>query len=142
MFEAHYEHRFLDDRLGVLVGLHDLNADFYVTEYSGLFLNKSFTIGPELTQIGPSVFPTTAPGIRLRLNGSAGLAVAHARNSDQCRRRHATLERAETTLEASYLITPKPWLSLQPDLQYVIDPSTDSSIDNALILGMRVQVTL
>ena len=72
----------------------------------------------------------------------AGLAVAHARNSDQFRRLHATLERAETTLEASYLITPKPWLSLQPDLQYVIDPSTDSSIDNALILGMRVQVTL
>ena len=27
LFEAHYQHRFLDDRLGVLVGLHDLNSD-------------------------------------------------------------------------------------------------------------------
>lgn len=272
LFEAYYEHRLLDDRLGVLVGLHDINADFYVTEHSGMFLNSSFGIGPDLAQVGPSIFPSTSPGVRIRLNwtpatyllaaiydgvagdpndpygthikfdegdgvfmigeagllGSearyyklgvggwhhtaniddldgrprddnsgiyalgeadlwraedgrgvgvftqlgfadgdrnqlstyvgggvtwtgplpqrpedvAGLAIAHARNGDHFRRLNAGLERAETTFELSYLLTPKPWLTVQPDLQYIVDPGTDSSIDNALILGVRVQVAL
>ena len=272
LFEAYYEHRFLDDRLGVLVGLHDMNADFYVTEHSGLFLNSSFGIGIDVAQVGPSIFPTTSPGVRLRLNWTpntyllaavydgvagdpndpygthvsfdhgdgvfviaeagllggeahyykvgvggwyhtaniddldgrpqdnnsgiytlgemdvwrdedgrgvgiftrlgfangdrnqvstyvgggvtwtgplpqrpsdvAGVAVAHARNGDHFRRLNPSLERGETTLEASYLITPKPWLTVQPDLQYIVDPGTDSAIDNALILGVRVQITL
>ena len=272
LFEAYYEHRFFDDRLGILVGLHDINADFYVTEHSGIFLNSSFGIGVDVAQVGPSIFPTTSPGVRIRLNWTpntyllaavydgvagdpndpygthisfdhgdgvfviaeagvlggeshyyklgvggwhhtaniddldgrpqddnsgvyaigeadiwrnedgrgmgvftqlgfadgdnnqiatyvgggvtwtgpfpqrpqdvAGLAVAHARNGDHFRRLNVGLERAETTLEASYLVTPKPWLTVQPDVQYIIDPGTDSSIDNALILGVRVQVTL
>jgi porin len=272
LFEAYYEQRFLDDRLGVLVGLHDLNADFYVTEHSGMFLNSSFGIGPEVAQVGPSIFPTTSPGVRVRLNWTpntyflaavfdgvagnpndpygthisfnygdgvfaiaeagllgdkanyyklgvggwhhtanivdlngrprddnsgiyalgetdlwraedgrgvgvftqlgfadgdrnqlatyvgagltwtgpcpqrptdvAGLAIAHARNGDHFKRLNPTVERAETTLEASYLVTPTPWLTLQPDLQYIINPGTDSHLDNALILGVRVQVAL
>lgn len=272
LFEAFYEHRFFDDRLGILVGLHDINADFYVTEHSGMFLNSSFGIGPDVAQVGPSIFPTTSPGVRIRLNWTpntylmaavydgvagdpndpygthisfdhgdgvfviaeagllggeshyyklgvggwhhtaniddldgrprddnsgiyalgetdiwrnedgrgmgvftqlgfadgdrnqvatyvgagvtwtgpfaqrpedvAGLALAHARNGNHFRRLNPGLERAETTLEASYLITPKPWLTVQPDLQYIIDPGTDNSIDNALILGVRVQLAL
>lgn len=272
VFEANYEHRFLDDRLGLLFGMHDINADFYVTEHSGMFLNSSFGIGVDLAQVGPSIFPTTSPGVRLRLNWTpnayllaavydgvagdpddpygthvsfdhgdgvfaiaeagllggeshyykfgvggwyhtaniddvdgrprdnnsgiyalgetdvwraedgcgvgvftqigfangdrnqistyigggvtwtgpfprratdvAGLAVAHARNGDHFKRLNPGLERAETTLEASYLIAPKPWLTVQPDLQYVIDPNTDRAIDNALILGVRLQITL
>ena len=272
LFEAYYEHRFLDDRLGVMAGLHDINDDFYVTEHSGLFLNSSFGIGIDVAQVGPSIFPTTAPGVRLRLNWTpdtyllaavydgvagdpndpygthisfdrgdgmfaiaeagllggeshyykvgvggwwhtaaiadldgrvrdnnsgvyavgetdlwrnedgrglgvftqlgfargdrnqvetyvgggvtctgplpqrpadvAGLAIAHARNGDHFKRLNPGLERAETTIEASYLIAPKPWITVQPDLQYVVDPGTDSRIDNALILGVRVQLTL
>ena len=271
-YEAYYEHRFLDNRLGILAGLHEVNSDFYVTEHSGMFLNSSLGIGIDVTQVAPSTFPTTSPGVRIRLNWTpdtyllaavydgvpgdpndpygpeirfdhgdgvfaiaeagllgaeshyykvgvggwhhtaniddldgrpqddnsgiytiaeadlwrgedgrgvgiftqlgfadgdrnqistyvgggvtwtgplaqrpedvAGLAVAHARNGDHFRRLNAGLERAETTLEATYLVTPTPWLTVQPDLQYIIDPSTDSNIDNALILGVRVQVAL
>mgnify|MGYP002369517156 CR=1 FL=1 len=90
-------------------------------------------VGGGVTWTGP--FPQRPQDV-------AGLAVAHARNGDHFRRLNAGLERAETTLEASYLVTPKPWLTVQPDVQYIIDPGTDSSIDNALILGVRVQVTL
>lgn len=72
----------------------------------------------------------------------AGLAVAHARNGDDFRAVNAGLERAETTIEASYLITPRPWLTVQPDVQYIIDPGTDANVDNALVLGVRLQLTL
>ncbi len=272
VFEATYEHRFLDGRVGVLVGLHDINTDFYVTEHSGMFLNSSFGLGPEVAQVGPSIFPSTSVGVRMRLNWTpntyllaaiydgvagdpkdpygthisfdhgdgvfviaeagllgdqakyyklgvggwhrtanitdldgqprddnsglyaigetdlwraedgrgvgvftqigcadgdrnqistyvgggvtwtgpfpqraedvAGLAVAHARNGDHFKRLNPAFVQAETTLEASYLITPRPWLTVQPDLQYIIDPGTDSRIDNALILGVRLQVAL
>ncbi|MGE0857671.1 MAG: carbohydrate porin [Gammaproteobacteria bacterium] len=267
-----YEQRMLDDRLGLLVGLHEVNEDFYVTEMSVLFLNSSLGIGIDVTQAGPSTFPVTAPGVRLRLNWTpdtyllaavydgvpgdpdnpygpqiqfdhgdgvfaigeagllggegryykvgvggwyrtsnfddldgvprdensgiyaiaesdlwrqedgrgvgvftqlgfadgdanqvstyvgggvnwtgpcacrpadvAGLAVAHARNGDHFMRLDPTVQRAETTIEMTYLVVPTPWLSIQPDLQYVIDPGTDSSLDDALVLGLRVQLAL
>src|SRR5258708_2393634 len=59
----------LNDGLSFLFGLHDLNSEFYVTEASGLFLNSSFGVGPELShsgKAGPSLFPTTALGLRAR----------------------------------------------------------------------------
>ena len=72
----------------------------------------------------------------------AGLAVAHARNGDRFRRFNPGTGRAETTIEASYLMQPRPWLIVQPDLQYIINPSTDPGIDNTLVLGVRFQLTL
>lgn len=273
LFEAWYEHRFLDDRLSVLAGLRDLNADFYVTEHAGLFLNGSFGIGVEASQAGASLFPVSALGSRVRFDPTpqtyvqvgvwdgvpgdpndpygtqvqfddgdgvytigevgfhsdegryfklaagawhnsarfddfggvprdsntggyfigetdlvrdadsgrgvglfaqvgfadddrnqtgtyvgggvnwtgpfaarpadiAGAAVAHARNGDDFRSLNPALSRAETTLEFTYLVTPLPWLSLQPDVQYIIDPSTDDSIEDAVVVGFRMQIAL
>ena len=42
----------------------------------------------------------------------------------------------EIVVEATYQIELTPWLSLQPDLQYVIHPS-GTDIANALVLGAR-----
>ena len=272
LYEAWYEHRFANERVSVLVGLHDVNSEFYVTEHGLLFLNSSFGIGPEIGQAAPSFFPTTSPGVRLRVtptantyaiaavydgvpgdptdpygtevafddgdgvfgigeigllgtggtyyklglggwvttaqfddfagnshNDNAGLyligerdlwraedgrglgvfaqlgfadedmnqtgtyagagvnwtgplpsrpedvagfAVAHARNGDDFRQANPGLERAETTLEWTYLIPATPWLSVQPDVQYVVDPGMDPTLDNAVIVGFRVQVSL
>lgn len=272
LYEAWYEHRFANERVSVLVGLHDLNSEFYVTEHGLLFLNSSFGIGPEIGQAVPSFFPTTSPAVRLRvapttntyviaavydgvpgdpadpygtevafddgdgvfgigeigLIGSgttyyklglggwittaqfddfagdshndnagiyligerdlwraddgrgigvfaqlgfadeemnqtgtyagaginwtgplpsrptdvAGFAVAHARNGDDFRAANPGIERAETALEWTYLIPAAPWLNIQPDVQYVIDPGTDPTLDNAVVVGFRVQVAL
>ncbi len=49
------------------------------------------------------------------------------------------LRKAETIIEATYRDEILPGLSLQPDIQYVIHPSADPTIRNALILGLRVQ---
>lgn len=271
LFEASYEHSVFDDSLALLVGLHDLNSNFYATEYGGLFLNRSFGIGPELSQVGPSIFSTTALGARIRWNpvdqgyvlaavydgvpgdpddpaatqvvfgkhdgilaigeiGFAGteedyykfgiggwyhtaefkdvagitrdenaglytlaevqlwsdgagrklgvfsqtgfadskrnrigiylgggitaaglvpgrnedvfgVAVAHARNGYAFRRAKPGFEHAETAIEVTYLIVPWPWLTLQPNLQYILNPGTNPSRDAALLVGTRLQLS-
>ena len=51
--------------------------------------------------------------------------------------RHVSGATAETVLEANYQITINRWLSLTPDLQYVIRPSGSGRIGNAMVLGLR-----
>jgi len=56
----------------------------------------------------------------------------------------------ETVLEATYLATLTNWLTLQPDLQYVINPGAGGvpgpfgtrSLPNALVIGMRATFRL
>ncbi len=55
----------LGSRSSILVGYHDLNREFDVIESAGELLNSSFGIGPEISQVGPSLFPKTHPGARL-----------------------------------------------------------------------------
>ena len=280
IYEFWYEHRFADGRLSLLAGLHDFNSEFDVLEYAGLFLNSSFGISPDISQVGPSIFPTTAPALRLKAqpgagtyllaaiydgrpgdpelprrnhlhtpgeNGAftaleagvlrgkagsadyvklgiggwvdtagaedftgtrhsfnhgvyliaektlfttgedgqglgafvqfgfadpqrneigrywgaglnytglipgrdhdvAGIAVASARNGDHFLHfmqtaQASAFERAETVIEATYLAELRPWLNVQPDVQYVIHPGTDPALDDALVAGARVQVT-
>jgi porin len=67
LFEAWYEHRFLNDNLALLFGLHDLNSEFDALEYASLFINSSFGISPDISQTGPSIFPTSSIAVRLRV---------------------------------------------------------------------------
>ncbi len=46
----------------------------------------------------------------------------------------------ETTLELDYQYNPSPWLSIQPDVQYILDPGGDSSREDILVLGLRTIV--
>jgi carbohydrate-selective porin OprB len=48
---------------------------------------------------------------------------------------------AETTFEASYSFNINDRLTLQPDLQYVISPSGDPGLGNALVVGSRLIAT-
>jgi len=53
----------------LLLGLRDLNADFYSTPSAGNLLNSTFGIGHSLAQTGvngPSIFPTAAPAITFK----------------------------------------------------------------------------
>jgi porin len=69
LYEAWVQQNFLDDRLSVLAGLYDLNSEFYVTESSSLFIQPVYGIGAEFAgtgQNGPSIFPTTSFGLRVK----------------------------------------------------------------------------
>jgi porin len=46
----------------------------------------------------------------------------------------------ETVIEMNYQIALKGWLSIKPDLQYVIRPSGSSAIKNALVLGTQLAI--
>jgi len=65
VFEAWYQHRFFADRMSILVGLHDLNSEFYVLENAVTFIHSSFGNGPEISQFEPSIFPVSALAARV-----------------------------------------------------------------------------
>jgi porin len=48
--------------------------------------------------------------------------------------------RSEISIEASYFATLTPWLSIRPDVQYVINPGGNPNLRDALILGLRTQI--
>ncbi|HSE89912.1 MAG TPA: carbohydrate porin [Candidatus Binatia bacterium] len=48
---------------------------------------------------------------------------------------------AETVIEANYQVTLTNWLSITPDIQYVIRPGGSSAIGNALVLGTQLAIS-
>ncbi len=48
---------------------------------------------------------------------------------------------SEMILELTYQCQVTPWFSVQPDLQYIIDPGGTRDFNNALVLGVRAAVT-
>lgn len=85
LFEA-----FIEQDLGgsgsLLVGLYDLNSEFYATEASGLLLSPPFGIGSELASTGPNgpaIFPSSSLAARLRIGDAETLyAQAAVINAD------------------------------------------------------------
>lgn len=68
IYQAYVEQSFAQDRIAILAGIQDLGSEFYQTDSSGLFLNSSFWVGPELSRSGvngPSVYPY--PGLAARI---------------------------------------------------------------------------
>ncbi|MHC4169977.1 MAG: carbohydrate porin [Planctomycetota bacterium] len=60
VFEAWWRQRYADDRIAWLLGLHDYNALFDSLDTAGHFVHSSFGISPDISQLPPSIFPTTS----------------------------------------------------------------------------------
>lgn len=75
-----------------------------------------------------------------RPDDTFGFAVSNAINAPRARRLQG-LARAETTFETTYQIKVRDWIAVQPDLQYIVHPSTQRGIPNALAFGLRVVLT-
>ena len=73
-----------------------------------------------------------------------GLAVGHARNGsvfiDSESLQGRSHEKAETAIELAYSALLTDWLTVQPDVQYIINPGTDPNLDNALVLSVRTTI--
>jgi porin len=50
-------------------------------------------------------------------------------------------QNSETVLELTYTLALTPWLTVQPDIQYVINPGGRSSVKNALVVGAQISIT-
>jgi porin len=48
---------------------------------------------------------------------------------------------AEMVLEVTYQAQIIKWLSMQPDLQFVINPDGNQDLKNALVIGLRTAIT-
>jgi porin len=67
--------------VAVRAGLYDLNSEFYTTDSAGLLIGPAFGIGSELAATGPngpSIFPSTALGLRLQADLAQGVYVQAA----------------------------------------------------------------
>jgi porin len=52
------------------------------------------------------------------------------------------VDRAEVALEWTYWMPITAGISLQFDVQYIVDPGTDPAIDNVVVLGLRTRIAL
>jgi porin len=50
-------------------------------------------------------------------------------------------QNSETVLELTYTLALTPWLTVQPDIQYVINPGGRSSVKNAVVIGAQISIT-
>ncbi|RLL51181.1 carbohydrate porin [Mariprofundus sp. EBB-1] len=63
-----FEQSMMDGVLSLLLGTHDLNSEFDVTEYGGLFTNSSFGIGPDISgNVATSLWPEAGLAARIAL---------------------------------------------------------------------------
>jgi porin len=79
-----------------------------------------------------------------RPNDEIGFGVASARNGFSYLQSQLQLglpvNRAETTIEGTYLIQVSNSVAVQPDIQYVIHPNTDPTVKNALVFQLRLEL--
>ena len=81
--------------------------------------------------------------IKGRDEDQSGLSIAHAVvDTPNLPAGAAPSKSAETAVEATYKVQVKDWLSVQPDLQYVLHPNGDRAIANAVVVGLRINVNL
>ena len=69
----------------------------------------------------------------------AGIAVTVNHTSDK----YKTLNNAESTetdIELTYSAHITHWLTLQPDLQYIVNPGMVSAVKNAWVLALRTEL--
>lgn len=76
LMELWYEQTLMSGRLSILGGIHDMNGEFVVSEYAGLFLNSAFGLTPTLANnVSVSSFPNPALGGRIKWTLSENLSI-------------------------------------------------------------------
>lgn len=69
LYEGWFEQILFDTRLSMLAGVYALDTEFDVIRSASPFLNSSHGTGPDLAQsgqLGPSIFPFTSAGVRVK----------------------------------------------------------------------------
>lgn len=68
IYELWAEQGFFGGKLSARAGFQEINSEFNATDSSGMLLNASFGLTPELSGTGsngPSTYPSTAPSLRV-----------------------------------------------------------------------------
>jgi porin len=81
MYEFWAQKKLYSLNTSVLVGLYDVNSEFNALNSSALFLNSSHGIDPSIAfsgVLGPSIFPYTSLGARIKVNPAKGFIIQGA----------------------------------------------------------------
>jgi porin len=112
------EHTLIADRLSGFFRIGTANKDVYQSDWS------------------------TSLGLLYQLGekDSAGIAVTTCHASNKYRAINAA-KSYETVLEITYRTQLRPWLAVQPMLQRIFNPNMDATLHDALLAGMRLELT-
>ncbi|MFZ4761958.1 MAG: carbohydrate porin [Alphaproteobacteria bacterium] len=95
--------------------------------------NYAWSTGIVYKQIFPS-----------REQGQLGVAIHGAHNSSPYKKSQLAaatpVDNSEHGIEVTYSDQLTPWLKIQPDVQYIINPGTTPNVDDALIIGTRLTI--
>lgn len=75
------------------------------------------------------------------IDDNFGLAFSSGFNGSEFQEVQNSNETTETVIEFTYSLPLMPWLLLQPDVQYVINPSTQPELNNALSFALLAQLS-
>lgn len=79
-----------------------------------------------------------------RTEDETGIAVAHAQGgSDYIINTMLSSnrpEKAETNIEFTHRVVVSDYANIQPNIQYIIDPGFDETLDNSLVVGVRLNI--
>lgn len=89
--------------------------------------------GGGLTYYGP---------LKSRPDDTLSLGLAYARLSSDFRRSLEASDNGELALEANYRFQLTPYLAVQPDLQFIHNPGADPELSDALVVGVRSEVSM
>lgn len=96
---------------------------------------------PIVSYLGAGIVQT---GIGKRRADQIGIAVAvanfSARSQQALAQAGTPSDAREVILEATYKFAIADWLSVQPDLQYVINPGGQPAIGDATVIGLRFRI--
>jgi porin len=84
-------------------------------------------------------FSAARPDVELGVavsSGTAGSDLKAARRLDDL-----GTDSRETSIELTYRAPITDWLTLQPDLQYIINPGLDPALDNSLVISLRFELS-
>lgn len=97
----------------------------------------------DLSLAGGLEFVGPCPG---REEDRCGVAFASLHASERYRNtmheEAITMQAWEVDIELTYRLHVTDWVSIQPDIQYIINPGFDPALDNALVAGARVRLEL
>jgi porin len=71
---------------------------------------------------------------------SVGIGAAWIKTSSAFRDSTAELDDYEAAVELTWRATVTDWLTLQPDVQYIVNPGSQRSLRNAVVVGLRFEV--
>lgn len=132
------------------------NYGFYFTaervlyknvENAGLGLKGFVRLGYANTNINPVDF-YIGTGLNfsglLKADDKFGIAMAFAHNSSSYRKiaklNDEIIKEYEINFEATYLLKLTPWLTIQPDIQYIVNPSYCTKSGSAFVVGSRFEI--